>query len=1647
MSIFVLLTTCVSRTASQSECVRAAPWGLTDAESASLCEGASASALTAKCATVALKRRGLSKAEAVELCRGSTSAAPGQCADAVDRSTALRRVAAQPALVVSLCRDVVDAETAEKIPECVAAAAAALSGGSAGTPALWVEICRAVETGFFEYEPTIGCAERALRIQSFAQAEHHAAGAAHPVVTLCANAIDAKAPPLCARSAPHALDPPAVAQLCARARDATPEGPTTCYAAAPRAWDKEERVALCIGATSAAPAKCADSVDRGRPVLGAASAAELCRGVVDPDRVDAPSKCIKAFERDIGVEKFGEAAAVRLCSAATDPSLESALVPVECATGLWKLKRRGTGGGLNTATMADLCAHARTKEDGVAVSDCVERLHRRRDSDVTADVTRTLCTAASSDAPAQCFFAAPHQESAEVRAELCAGATSSAPALCAEKTRRSGLRSDENGKGGRSLVAQLCARATSESPAACYASAPHSVPSALRVPACAATTDDASAASIARCLELAKRGASERLDERVAGSDARALTATGVAVVQLCRAAARMDESVVRSAVDCFTAPPRDLAVAATVQLCSGVMDTSTGRIVVGEATACAKELARVSSIMDLNALAPTLCVGAPSKQPAQCATDATLRGVSAASRVLLCRGAWSDVPIRCMRAVESVRGVTATQRVELCRRVASEGELACMTDALERKIMASMDNANRIDSLVVLCRGAVDSAPAVCASTTTVVKRLTPPQVTQLCSGATASSAINADDLSSLLVGFLRVDRRDLEHPAPAACFSMVRFLAPHAALSLCAGAIDLQRALCVASFGNGRAHMWSLADDDMLRLCSSSSGGGAPRRITGPARCMAVLREGPLHGVRMVDYLGDESVTEAARAFAEKLVAVPMQALSGTEAATLCADAMSSWPARCALHLLSPSGRATRKELNASVRSTESGLLLRAIAADAAMLCTGASSEMPLRCAVAAGERVGASEAAVVCSGARTVGPGECMAKISRHIDAPLRLRMCRGAVSEGPALCANAAPSGLKADELFELCSGATSAAPALCALESPSYGAELDQRHILCSNAPDDHMMGPLQCYSRVRSRLFGYERTAALWLCRGAYSSAPVECAAAALSGHNLRSQRAYEEWQTVSSAAGGGQTPFPASRDKYVHELCSEATGVGAGKCAAAIADARIDFSAAKMLKLCRGAVSGTPGFCAVDYLKSGEHAEDGDDADAWVAACRAMTPRVGSLRILAGVQRHSTNPPKIPLSPPFEIGLLDQYGQPYVPVDGAFSPSGNKSSKACRRATLQSCYGNVTTLGCVEDPRVLITLPRAQRKGRLGASLLGQHVASPIFSRARIDEAASMGGLGRAPAVGDEDPDVAAARKACRSRLQRSMEFGGVVATFDGLAISKPGSFTLRITLFASVPSLPDDPNPAVQSLEVPVNIAAGSGADRGAGGLGRGSGGAAVSTDERSDAACWQLLSKASEELSDVSDGVSDDPWYQRSCVPQWSVAGHTATRSPCQALFSQIGVDPSHHGTAGLAGPLSKVCLTVRGGIARLRLGLDIPSEETMGPCESLGLPHESIDPLYNESGTETTEATDCPSSVDMSTLRKAYRTASLEWHPDRWAAKDKSASQLSDLEMVEVERVFSWLNTAYRRVADRLREEKRARRRASRAAQEI
>jgi DnaJ-class molecular chaperone len=73
--------------------------------------------------------------------------------------------------------------------------------------------------------------------------------------------------------------------------------------------------------------------------------------------------------------------------------------------------------------------------------------------------------------------------------------------------------------------------------------------------------------------------------------------------------------------------------------------------------------------------------------------------------------------------------------------------------------------------------------------------------------------------------------------------------------------------------------------------------------------------------------------------------------------------------------------------------------------------------------------------------------------------------------------------------------------------------------------------------------------------------------------------------------------------------------------------------------------------------------------------------------------------------------------------------------------------------------------------------------------------------------------------------------------------------------------------------------------------------------------------------------------------------------------------------------------------------------------------------------------------------------MSTLRKAYRTASLEWHPDRWAAKDKSASQLSDLEMVEVERVFSWLNTAYRRVADRLREEKRARRRAGRAAQEI
>ena len=490
------------------------------------------------------------------------------------------------------------------------------------------------------------------------------------------------------------------------------------------------------------------------------------------------------------------------------------------------------------------------------------------------------------------------------------------------------------------------------------------------------------------------------------------------------------------------------------------------------------------------------------------------------------------------------------------------------------------------------------------------------------------------------------------------------------------------------------------------------------------------------------------------------------------------------------------------------------------------------------------------------------------------------------------------------------------------------------------------------------------------------------------------------------------------------------------------------------------------------------------------------------MVPIVSALRLLSGgIAKRlpgaaATAPTASSLKPKeawksFEVGLLDQYGQPFVPAQkgaggggavGVTQQRGDggtaRTNDACKKAMVHSCYANMSSLICLTDPRVLITLPRAQRKGRMGAKLLGPHVANPTYS---LDLLAGGSGVARFGSWGvggvsetnadtaadadavDADTEAAAAaqRKVCRDRLQRSLEFGGAIATFDGLALSKPGDFTLRIALFSNVPPLPDDPH-AVHSLDVPLSISNEmlhdtdshvTGGDGAVGGAGR------ATPGRPADAACWRLLqdsslacSAAAPLLSSEREGEGE-AWYQSSCAPRWSRAGRTAARPSCVELFDSIGVRLSCEQSAATrpnvtatrdanGGPLSSVCLHVGGGIARLRLNLAIP-DETMGACESLGLSHRAIDLKdFNASSAETLPPSDCASDVDMRALRKAYRAASLEWHPDRWAAA-KSASRLTDAELIQVERVFSLLNAAYRSVADDLRARKRARREAGRA----
>lgn len=276
---------------------------------------------------------------------------------------------------------------------------------------------------------------------------------------------------------------------------------------------------------------------------------------------------------------------------------------------------------------------------------CLKRILQH----VPAAIGAALCRGAHNSSAAECANIARHSiKDHDALVILCREASSTIPADCAKATIRAGA--DQH------LAAGLCTGASSVAPALCFSTAPKQISSNFRLQTCAGAKSVAPALCMQAAMPRGIQAKSNKdgecpLDPEAGGPPRRGLEHKVASV--LCKNAT--DDSP----VECGRAAPLRMSDDDVEILCSAA------GMPAGQATAQCATKASLAGISLSDAA--SICRGAVSDAPAVCAAAVAHR-MASATRIDVCVGAATDAPARCVNSL-SVTKTPTIDEIADCRK------------------------------------------------------------------------------------------------------------------------------------------------------------------------------------------------------------------------------------------------------------------------------------------------------------------------------------------------------------------------------------------------------------------------------------------------------------------------------------------------------------------------------------------------------------------------------------------------------------------------------------------------------------------------------------------------------------------------------------------------------------------------------------------------------------------------------------------------------------------------------------------------------------------------------------------------------------------------------------------------------------------
>eukprot|EP00949_MAST-11_sp_MAST-11-sp1_P003532 g3532.t1 len=937
--------------------------------------------------------------------------------------------------------------------------------------------------------------------------------------------------------------------------------------------------------------------------------------------------------------------------------------------------------------------------------------------------------------------------------------------------------------------------------------------------------------------------------------------------------------------------------------------------------------------------------------------------GFSPTEIVTLCMGSRSAAnTLECARGLQKLSRTISTKDIALlCSGTVSQGPLQCFAAARKNHIEPQF--------AVSLCTGAASEVPVQCIlEMPAKLRKSNMPSLVKICHRASTNWPVSCVTRAHPVAMKLKLGVKELE--------------------MLCGGAESDGPGKCLEAarkFFQRSSSQMPISLNEMVHLCAHD---GDPGIID----CL-------LKSPRWINAAGLSS--------------------------RLCSRAKSAEPAKCASSL----------KRHPCARGNVSML---------AALCAGAQDDEVQKCASSFPPRMDCGMLTEFCSPAAgpTQAATSCLTTLAGSSNKVSisnggeALQLCKGAHSDAPLQCALAAPRSFPGHLIARLCSHARTEAPGKCAAAAfPRIVDDMDTVVDLCRNVPRTHgsdahrgghektsNFGPLKCYGHITADISGKDKAI---LCQGAMTAAPAECTrslsfstrssvkiqlcarardifpAKCANSMPRRSSLSHDELAMLCNRATslGPRDCFmasPAALPRRLRiDLCHTAKDEGPATCSRAAQDQRLDPSS--ILKLCKNVHDASPVDClkrapsqwpmrrrvelcapadgkggggAFEALKCLSSAPSWMQQTAKLALCksgnhqaalcaRAMPSRFSDMHVLQMCSNATSNgPARCALAMQAQrkaknslISKLCSSATTDVPAQCALDRLAHGGGGGLDEQTVSICKFATLRPSIVE----VMQGPKKIDFGRSPGQPILLH--PPIVARV-LSQYGKIITDQDAADVGLEMPRLVIT---VRSGRETSTHLSGskVVSkvggayTFDKVSIHPrvPGVLWLKL-------SLPDSESRAgLWPLYVSGTIAR----DDCAGG-GEASG-------------CDALYSMFVSVKGDGDDGKRCGQEHFCATLSGWKPV---MLALACRGVLIDEGVTLEE---SYVLRPFLKVRIAKR-SIGRLKASLDVPVD-TMSPRTVLGLAsHGDIRPQM---------------------LRKAYRSKSLEWHPDKWAIVPSTPSK--------------------------------------------